>query len=54
MSRTTETRRWRLRAWNKDKTLIHDQACVGDAALDQALARVEHDPATHRHTVSPE
>lgn len=47
-----ETRRWRLRGYDKDKDLVHDETCVGDRELNAALAVLERDPTVTRATAA--
>lgn len=51
---TEEPRRWRLRGFNADKVLIHDEICVGDHLLEFAVLELEARPDFHRRVVDRE
>lgn len=53
MSTDVATRRWHLRGYAVDdsKKLRHQSTCRGDRALDDAMKRLEDDPAIGRITV---
>lgn len=50
-TQTSSSRPWRLTGY-AGKTVVHRSTCYGDRALDEAMRRLENDPAVTRITVA--